>query len=272
MGMSKLLPGVVLISSMLVIGCSSMPVANADLDQASSAYGAAQTDPNITAYAAPELKQADDALNLAIKAWDDGQSADKVSQLAYIAKQKVAISQQVARQKAAEVAVADATRQRDQLRLDQRTAEANAAQMKAARLEARLNELAAKKTDRGTVVTLSGVFFAPNKSELKRGGLRNVEKLAAVLKDNPAQSVLIEGYTDSKGSAAHNQKLSERRADAVRSALVKLGVSADRIKTQGYGEENPVASNNTPENRQMNRRVEVVLGNETGQATSTGGN
>jgi outer membrane protein OmpA-like peptidoglycan-associated protein len=272
MSIYRLLPSVLLASSLLLIGCSSVQQANPDLEQARSAYGAAQTDSAVATYAPLELKQAADALNVADRAWNERESDDKISQLAYIAKQKAAISQQVARQKSAEAIVADATRQRDQLRLEQRTIEAQAAQDRAARLEARLNELAAKKTDRGMVVTLNDVFFAPNKSQLKPGGLRSVEKLALVLQENPQRTVLIEGYTDNKGSATHNQKLSERRADAVRSALVRRGISTDRIKTQGYGSENPVASNNTPGNRQLNRRVEIVFSDESGNTTSTGGN
>jgi outer membrane protein OmpA-like peptidoglycan-associated protein len=288
-----------LASSVLMLGCSSTPKTNSELEQARSDYISAQTNPTVTANAPMELKQASDALNIANRAWEDRESSDKVSQLAYIAKQKVAISQQVAQQKVAEIEVAEAAKQRDQARLDQRTAEADSAkhaanvaefqtkiaqgdaaeaqrraqdaQARAAQLEAALSDLAAKKTDRGLVVTLGDVFFGTNKSELKPDGYRNVQKLADVLKQNPQRTVLIEGYTDSSGSASHNQDLSERRADSVRSALVRMGVAPDRIKTQGYGEEKPVASNDTAANRQLNRRVEVVLSDENGKTTSTGG-
>ena len=71
--------------------------------------------------------------------------------------------------------------------------------------------------------------------------------------------MLIEGFTDSTGSAEFNQGLSERRALAVRSALVDAGVSPQRISTEGYGMARPVADNSTPEGRQRNRRVEIVI-------------
>jgi outer membrane protein OmpA-like peptidoglycan-associated protein len=74
--------------------------------------------------------------------------------------------------------------------------------------------------------------------------------------------VLVEGFTDSTGSAAHNQELSERRASAVASALTEMGVGRERVAMRGYGEAYPVAPNDTAGNKQLNRRVEIVLSNE----------
>jgi outer membrane protein OmpA-like peptidoglycan-associated protein len=74
----------------------------------------------------------------------------------------------------------------------------------------------------------------------------------------------VEGFTDSVGSNSHNQQLSERRANAVGEALQTMGVSADRIAEHGYGETAPVADNSTPEGRQLNRRVEIVISNDAG--------
>ena len=74
--------------------------------------------------------------------------------------------------------------------------------------------------------------------------------------------MIVEGYTDSVGSAAFNQTLSERRAEAVRAALVKAGVDPTRIVAQGYGKEYPVASNATDSGRAQNRRVEVTISND----------
>ena len=115
------------------------------------------------------------------------------------------------------------------------------------------------------VITLGDVLFGINKSELKSGGMHNVQKLADFLKEYPKHKVLIEGYTDSTGSAEHNQKLSERRANSVQAALVsQMGISQDRITTRGYGEEFPVAKNDSTSNRQMNRRVEIIISDENG--------
>lgn len=137
--------------------------------------------------------------------------------------------------------------------------QAQDADARSRQLETQLKELDAKKTERGLVITLGDVLFDTNKSELKAGGMRNVQKLAGVLKQYPQRNVLIEGFTDSTGSSDHNQGLSDRRAGAVRTALQDTGVSADRISNRGYGETFPVASNATAEGRQLNRRVEIIV-------------
>jgi outer membrane protein OmpA-like peptidoglycan-associated protein len=77
--------------------------------------------------------------------------------------------------------------------------------------------------------------------------------------------VLVEGFTDSTGSSSYNQELSQRRAEAVASALGSMGVPRDRIAMKAYGEAFPVAPNDTASNRQLNRRVEIVLSNENAQ-------
>ena len=94
--------------------------------------------------------------------------------------------------------------------------------------------------------------------------MHTTQKLATVLQQNPQRTVLIEGFTDSTGTAAHNQELSERRANVVRSALLEQGVAAERISTRGFGESNPIATNETAANRQLNRRVEIVLSDDKG--------
>ncbi|MEO8343014.1 MAG: OmpA family protein, partial [Gallionella sp.] len=101
-------------------------------------------------------------------------------------------------------------------------------------------------------------------AELKSRGMRSVQKLGDFLKQYPERKVLIEGYTDSKGSTRHNQALSERRAKAVRAALMDAGVSGDRITTRGYGKDFPVTDNNNAANRQLNRRVEIILSDDNG--------
>jgi outer membrane protein OmpA-like peptidoglycan-associated protein len=80
--------------------------------------------------------------------------------------------------------------------------------------------------------------------------------------------VRIEGYTDSTGSADYNLGLSDRRANAVRSSLLDMGINSDRITTRGYGQESPVAGNDTAMGRQLNRRVEIILSDETDGVSS----
>ena len=106
------------------------------------------------------------------------------------------------------------------------------------------------------------MLFETNKAELKSGGTRSLQKLAAFLKQYPERMVLIEGYTDSTGSTEYNQRLSERRARSVQSSLMNMGINRARINTRGYGEASPAADNTTVAGRQMNRRVEIVLPDE----------
>jgi outer membrane protein OmpA-like peptidoglycan-associated protein len=115
------------------------------------------------------------------------------------------------------------------------------------------------------VITLGDVLFGTDLARLNAEGMRTAEKLANVLQKNPQRTVLVEGFTDRTGTAAHNQDLSERRATAVRGVLQELGVARERVAIRGYGETYPIAANDTAQNRQLNRRVEIVLSDDTGK-------
>jgi len=298
---------IVLAVAALIAGCSSTPKTTTQLEQARSDYMVAQANPNVATYAPLEMKQATQAMAQANVASNDRDSDDKINNLAYLAKQKIALTQEVTKRKMAEADVATAGKERDQLRLDARTNEANAAKLSAekatlsaqqaqsdtakaqlaaqqsqldaanaqrqtqdaqarnAQLEAQLAELAAKKTARGTVITLGDVLFGTDLSRLTPEGMRSAQKLADVLQQNPQRNVLIEGFADSTGAADYNQGLSERRATAVRTALLDMGVARERIDMRGYGEAYPVAANDSASNRQLNRRVEIVLSDDNGK-------
>ena len=114
-------------------------------------------------------------------------------------------------------------------------------------------------------IVLRGINFDFNKANIKREFVPVLDEAAQILKDNSSIRVTIEGYTDSIGSDAYNQRLSERRATAVKQYLVSKGVMADRLDTVGKGEKEPVAPNTTPEGkdnpegRAMNRRAELKV-------------
>ena len=108
------------------------------------------------------------------------------------------------------------------------------------------------------LAVLHGPQFDFNRYVLKASGKQKVDEVARYLQQHPDVNVQVDGYTDSIGSDAYNLKLSERRAKAVRDALVADGVSADRITMRGLGKANPVADNDTAEGRAENRRVEIV--------------
>lgn len=126
-------------------------------------------------------------------------------------------------------------------------------------------------TPRGYEVDAQGCFkslnllvtFGFDSNEIKDEAASRIAEFAEFLKANPV-NVEIQGYTDSTGPAAYNQKLSEERAKAVGQALVNRGVAASSITTKGYGENNPVASNDTREGRAQNRRIEAFAINAAG--------
>ena len=174
-------------------------------------------------------------------------------------------SQRVAQsaQRVAEASQLDAQAARRQAGAAQ--VQAGDAEMRAQFLAQQLVALDAKQTDRGMVVTIGDMLFNTDQAQLQAGGQRSLDKLASFLKAYPQRRALIEGYTDSTGSEAHNQALSARRADAVRSALVGAGVDAGRLSAAGLGETYPVAGNDNAGGRQMNRRVEILLSDDSGQ-------
>jgi len=105
----------------------------------------------------------------------------------------------------------------------------------------------------------SGILFKTNSSELQPVAKTNIESLAKILNKYPDTNILIEGDTDNTGTNEYNQKLSERRAQAVADYQKGLGIAGSRISTVGLGELNPIASNDTEYGREQNRRVEVAI-------------
>jgi outer membrane protein OmpA-like peptidoglycan-associated protein len=112
------------------------------------------------------------------------------------------------------------------------------------------------------VITIGDVLFGTDQASLTPAGTATLRKLADLMAQNPGRTVLVEGFTDSTGSASHNQELSQRRANAVAMALASMGVPRERVAMRAYGEAFPIAPNDSAGNRQRNRRVEVVLSNE----------
>jgi OOP family OmpA-OmpF porin len=104
---------------------------------------------------------------------------------------------------------------------------------------------------------IRGINFNTGESIIDPASYRFLDEVADILAQNPALKVEIQGHTDNRGSAAFNQKLSEKRANAVLDYLVQKGVSRDRLTAAGYGFSRPAASNDTPEGRAQNRRVEL---------------
>jgi len=119
-----------------------------------------------------------------------------------------------------------------------------------------------RREARGTIMSLPDILFDFGKSELRREAELNVAKLSVILQQFPEMHITVEGHTDNVGSEEYNLKLSEKRAKSVLDFLVREGVTAERMELKGYGMSQPVASNETAEGRQQNRRVDLVIREE----------
>jgi len=253
--------------------CANVRDPNQALEQARGSVLAAQNDTQVLTLAPTELKQAQEALTEADKAWTEGGPTSTVDHLAYMTSQRAVIARETASTKASQAVSAGAAAERDKSRLALRTPEAHTAKQQLAvadaaaslgqarvhGLEMQLRELHSKETDRGTIVTLGDMLFDTGQSRLSSASAKHLGKLAAVFKTDPQRRASIEGFTDSTGSEAANLDLSQRRADAVMTALVDLGVPAELLTTRAHGQDQPAASNGSAAGRQMNRRVEVVF-------------
>jgi outer membrane protein OmpA-like peptidoglycan-associated protein len=254
--------------------CASAPQPNAALETARAQVSAAQTDPNVAQYDALDLQAARQDLAAAEEA-NAHRDEPQTNQMAYVAAQTARLAQERAAAKAEDARVAQGTAERDRIQAQARSREANmavaqrnaaleqanAATVQSAQLRAEVEALKAKQTDRGIVLTLGDVLFDTGRASLNPGAAMKLDRLAAFLNEHPDRRVQIEGFTDSVGGDAYNQDLSERRAEAVKAALTMRGIDPSRIATEGYGKAYPVASNSDSGGRQLNRRVEVVIGN-----------
>jgi outer membrane protein OmpA-like peptidoglycan-associated protein len=111
----------------------------------------------------------------------------------------------------------------------------------------------------GSIIALRNVFFATSSFELRETSFTELDRLVQVLMNNPELKVSLEGHTDNEGSPSSNQKLSENRAKAVHDYLISKGVLKSRLQFKGFGEQKPIASNETEEGRQRNRRTELRI-------------
>jgi outer membrane protein OmpA-like peptidoglycan-associated protein len=120
-------------------------------------------------------------------------------------------------------------------------------------------DIALKNVSVGTKIVLKNIFFDFNKSTLRPESTAELERLIKLLNDVPNMRIEISGHTDNKGSAEYNQKLSESRSKSVVDYLVSKGVNSGRLEFKGYGLTQPIASNDTEEGRQENRRTEFKI-------------
>jgi outer membrane protein OmpA-like peptidoglycan-associated protein len=208
------------------------------------------------------------AENARIAAERDKAAAEAARQAAEAAAQQArALAAQSERDKAAaEAARLAAESARSSAEAQARQAQEAAAQAdreKAAlrdQLKQQLNQvLETRESARGLIVNLSDVLFDTGSADLKPVTREKLARVAGILLSHPDLKLQIEGHTDSVGEEAYNQRLSENRADSVRSYLVAQGIASGAVGTHGFGESQPIASNDSPAGRQQNRRVELVV-------------
>jgi outer membrane protein OmpA-like peptidoglycan-associated protein len=190
--------------------------------------------------------------------------AEKARQDAEAARQQADAARAAAEQQKQALAVeADKARkaaeESDRLRQE---AEKEKADLRAQLLQQLNQVLATRDTARGLIANMSDVLFKTGSFELLSGARERLAKVSGIVIAHPGLKLEVEGHTDSVGSDEYNQKLSENRAGAVRDYLVSQGIPADAIVSRGLGKTQPVATNDTAEGRQQNRRVELVLSGE----------
>lgn len=198
------------------------------------------------ARAQAEQAQAE-AQRAAAEAARQRQEAEQAKAEALAQQQALAAEAEKARQAAA---------QSDQLR---QQAEKEKQDLRARLLQQLNTVLATRDTARGLIANMSDVLFKSGSFELLSGARERLAKVSGIVLAYPSLHLSVEGHTDSVGSDQYNQQLSEKRAQAVRDYLVQQGIASDAIAASGFGKTAPVASNDTPDGRKQNRRVELVL-------------
>jgi len=116
-----------------------------------------------------------------------------------------------------------------------------------------------RTTDRGPALTIDDVLFDFEEANLRPEANTLIRQAAEYLQKNPNRVAIVEGHTDHTGDQSYNQFLSDARSDSVRQQLLRFGVAENRIQAKGFGETQPVATNQTPDGRQANRRVEIIF-------------
>src|SRR5581483_9425628 len=254
-------------AGLLLAACAVDAVNDPGASRARAALTELESNSSLASRAPLAIHDAETAVQEAEQPQTD---ATVAAHLVYIADRRVQTARAQAQTKLDEDQRQALSDQNGKIQLDARTREADAAKAKNGDLQAQTDAaklkndaLQAKPTDRGMVLTLGDVLFSSGRSDLKPGGVANLDRLASFLGQAPDRNVRIEGHTDDRGSQSMNQALSQKRAEAVALYVSGHGVASGRITSVGEGYNSPVADNATEAGRQANRRVEVIIQNSS---------
>lgn len=264
------------LSAAVLAACSTFsPETERYVEDARAAYRLAAADPRVQRHAQTELRSSANALQEAERMAREGADAQLVEHNAYLAERRArtAVSAAQAREAEARIVATREERRRQRLEAEARAKLAEEEKLKVVRektaaaelaaevkkLEAQYPGVQARQTARGWIVTLNNDLLFDSGPTLKDGADPALDNVAEFLRKHPERHVAIEGFTDAAGPKDAGERLSERRAQAVKFALVQRGIEPHRIDARGYGGSFPVASNDTESGRQLNRRVEIVI-------------
>jgi len=287
---------IAILTSFLSVSACAATTPTPELIGARQAYDQARTDPN--AKLVPDsVLSAKQALDKAEAVHNDSPQSDEDRSYSYVAQRRAELSIALGANSKAQQDQAESTAKYGQLQDTLRTsavaqlgvergavnqlgtqlaqsktslAEANA---RAARAMESLAKIAQVKEEaRGMVITLSGqVLFVTGKAELLPAAQDQLAVVAKALQDQgDIRPIVVEGHTDSVGSESNNMRLSQDRANAVRSFLVSKGLPSDKLTAVGKGKSSPVASNDTADGRANNRRVEIIVAGGSANAIANG--
>jgi outer membrane protein OmpA-like peptidoglycan-associated protein len=269
--------GVCALGAALLASACGATLPPKELVDARDAYKKAEVGPAAKLVPA-ELHGAKRALDQAESSFQNDGDSDTTKDFAYIALRKAeqvevqaaeaddAQKREEANGRAAQLRVDNAKRTQAELARTkeslgrEKAARADAERRAKEALENLARIAAIKEEPRGTVITLSGgVLFASGKWELLPIAQEKLTQIAQALKEQEDATIVVEGHTDSLGSAGANQELSQNRARSVRDFLVSRGLPNERVSAVGHGPDRPVADNKSPEGRANNRRVEIIV-------------
>ena len=228
------------------------------------AEAAAQKAQQEQAARAQAEQQAQDAARAQQQAQQQAEAEAQARAQAQQQAQAAAEAQRQAQQQAEQqqAAAQQAQQQAQQAQQQAEQARQQAAQLRASLLEQFNRILPTTDTARGLKVNLADVLFDTAKYNLKEPARESLAKLSGIILSHPGLKLQVAGFTDSTGTETFNQALSEERANAVRAYVIAQGLDPNSVGAVGYGESNPVASNDTVQGRQQNRRVEILISGE----------